>query len=113
MRSVQIKLKSANSEKRYEMFLQMLSGMLIPKLTDREIDVLVASKVETDGDFSTDSRRKIQQRMQITEYTLNNYIKALRDKKVVEGNQIAKTFNIDTGNSEEPFVIYIIDNLQE
>lgn len=105
MKAVTISLKTS-SDNRYEIFLKLVSGLLIPKLTEREIEVLVACKSLAGGNLGTDSRRLIKDDLGISEYTLNNYIKQLRDKKVVAGNEILKTLNIDTGTAADKLVIH-------
>ncbi len=79
----------------YQAYLQILNGIL--KLTRMEIFVLAQFmnlKDALDGTdldpaykerilFSSENRKIVKENLKITEQNLNNYIKSLKDKKVI------------------------------
>lgn len=93
------KLKTTN-EHFYKHYLQILNGIL--KLTRTEQSVLaqfmdikdkldrtdLSDKLKASVLFGSDSRKTVQENLNMTEHNLNNYIKMLRDKQMIIGDTI-------------------------
>lgn len=92
-------LKTTN-EHFYKHYLQVLNGIL--KLTRTEQSVLaqfmdiknsldetnLSEELKNSLLFSSDNRKNVQDKLNMSEHNLNNYIKMLRDKQMIIGESI-------------------------
>lgn len=96
----------------YSSYLQILNGIL--KLTRTEISVLslfmdIKDKLDSSTLsedmkngllLSTENRKYVQDRLNITEHNLNNYVKILKDKKMIVDGTINKRIFIKKNNGQ-------------
>lgn len=88
-----LKVKEQNF---YISYLQILNGIL--KLTKTELSVLaqfmeiknslITTKLYAYTTFSTENRKYVQDRLNITQHNLNNFIKSLKEKKMIVNEDI-------------------------
>lgn len=95
----------AKRERFYRKMFKSINGIL--SLTEREIDVLSKlyehfdkikegvsdDKMANELLFSTGYRKKIREELGVSSLLLNNYIKSLKDKKIILANKDVKVLN--------------------
>lgn len=70
-------------DQRYKEFLKLVSASTSTGLSDREIDILDAFFWISEGVITTDSRKKVAESLEITDFNLNNMLGKLRKKDVI------------------------------
>lgn len=91
---------------RYKAFLQISSLFLTTPLTRMEIDILDELYSSHGGDLTTEARRQIREALDLSPELVNNYVRSLRKKKVITGDQINPQLMIHL--SDEPvFEIHV------
>lgn len=84
-------VKTVHQNDFYETFLRIMLSFSTQKLSKTEIDLLIEVQ-EFDYHFTTDSKRIIGNRKDMSIYNITNYMKKLRDKGFIddEGRVIAQ-----------------------
>jgi hypothetical protein len=79
--------------KRMKRMLIVLCSLVAEGVADKEIDILVELN-KHNGKLTTESRREICKALDITSDYLNNYVKRMRKKKVIIGDDIHKSLKL-------------------
>lgn len=75
--------KNVKVDNRYIEFLKTVSAFNNLNLSDREIEVLDSFFWSSEGKLTTEARKEVAEKLDMTEFNLNNQILKLRKKKLI------------------------------
>ena len=89
----------------YKMFLKILSALMNLKLSDREINIIDGFYQESNGIISKESRKLVAEKLNITEFNLNNYLKQMRKKNVMKADTINPQLILSVVPANDPVIL--------
>lgn len=89
METVDIKIsKRVPYQERFSTYVKLYCQFMNLNITDRELSILDLLHKKCEGKISATSRKFVSDKLNITEFNLNNYLRKMRIKKLVTENEI-------------------------
>jgi hypothetical protein len=80
--------RDVDSAERYKIFLQLFAVFMDIKLPKKDVDILSLIYEKFNGKINKETRHMLAGMLDITEFNLNNYLKKLRDKGLIDKDSL-------------------------